>query len=87
MSIPEDEPPRGDEQAKEQAMRQILAPDARTRLGNIRMVKPELADMVEQYLLGMASQGKLPGQIGDEQLKQLLLSMQQPRRDFKFNRV
>ncbi|RNJ76228.1 MAG: DNA-binding protein [Nitrosopumilus sp. H8] len=87
MSIPEDEPPRGDDHAKEQAMRRILAPDARMRLNNIKMVKPELAEMVEQYLLGMASQGKLPGQVGDEQLKQLLLSMQQPKRDFKINRM
>ncbi|RNJ76020.1 MAG: DNA-binding protein [Nitrosopumilus sp. B06] len=87
MSIPEDEPPRGNDHAKEQAIRQILAPEARMRLNNIRMVKPELAEMVEQYLLEMASQGKLPGQIGDGQLKQILLSMQQPKRDFKINHM
>ena len=47
----------------------------------------ELSDMVEQYLIGMATQGKLPGQISDDQLKQILLSAQQPKRDFKINRV
>ena len=72
---------------KEQILKQILTPEARMRLNNIKMVKPELSDLVEQYLIGMASQGKMPGQINDDQLKQILLSTQQPKRDFKINRV
>ncbi len=71
---------------KEQALRTLLAPEARLRLNNVRMVKPELAAMVENYLLGMASQGKLHNQISDDQLKQILLSIQQPKRDFRINR-
>ena len=51
------------------------------------MVKPELATMVENYLLGLAAQGRSPGQITDDQLKQILLSAQQPKRDFKINRI
>jgi len=72
---------------KENILKQILTSDARMRLNNIKMVKPELSNMVEQYLIGMASQGKLPSLINDDQLKQILLSIQQPKRDFKFNRV
>ncbi|MBT8243260.1 MAG: DNA-binding protein [Nitrosopumilus sp.] len=72
---------------KEQILKQVLTPEARSRLNNIKMVKPELSDMVEQYLIGMATQGKLPGQINDDQLKQILLSAQQPKRDFKINRI
>jgi len=71
---------------KDQAMRTLLAPEARLRLNNVRMVKPELAAMVENYLLGMASKGKLHNQISDDQLKQILLSIQQPKRDFRINR-
>ncbi len=71
---------------KEQALRTLLSPDARLRLNNVRMVKPDLAAMVENYLLGMASQGRLDKQISDDQLKQILLSIQQPKRDFKINR-
>lgn len=71
---------------KDQALRSLLAPEARLRLNNVRMVKPELAAMVENYLLGMASQGRLRNQISDDQLKQILLSIQQPKRDFKINR-
>ncbi|MDE1861364.1 MAG: DNA-binding protein [Thaumarchaeota archaeon] len=71
---------------KEQAMRTLLSPEARLRLNNVRLVKPDLAAMVENYLLGMASQGRLHSQISDDQLKQILLSIQQPKRDFKINR-
>ena len=71
---------------KEQILKQILAADARLRLNNIKMVKPDLANLVENYLISMASQGKLGSQISDEQLKQILLSIQQPKRDFKFTR-
>ena len=72
---------------KEQALRTLLSPQARLRLTNVRMVKPELAAMVENYLIGMASQGKLNTQITDEQLKQILQSIHQPKRDFKINRL
>ena len=72
---------------KETMLKQILSPDARRRLNNIRMVKPDLANLVETYLLNLTGQGKITGQISDEQLKQILLSAQQPKRDFKINRV
>ena len=72
---------------KDQILKQILSPEARMRLNNIKMVKSELSDLVEQYLIGMATQGKIHGQLTDEQLKQILLSIQQPKRDFKINRI
>jgi len=94
MSFPEsNEPPANNNTnhelaaQKEQILKQVLTPEARMRLNNIKMVKPELSEMVEQYLIGMATQSKIPGQINDEQLKQILLSTQQPKRDFKINRV
>ncbi|AJW69959.1 DNA-binding protein [Nitrosopumilus adriaticus] len=94
MSFPEsnEEPPYDNKnkelsEQKEQILKRILSPEARLRLNNIKMVKSELSDLVEQYLIGMATQGKLPGQISDDQLKQILLSIQQPKRDFKINRV
>ena len=91
MSLPEPDDAAGNNAdlaaQREQALKQILSPEARLRLGNIRMVKPELADMVVQYLIGMAAQGKIPGMLSDGQLKQILLSVQQPKRDFKINRI
>ena len=72
---------------KEIMLKQVLAGDARLRLNNVRMVKPELADLVENYILNLSVQGKISGQISDEQLKQILSSAQQPKREFKINRV
>ena len=72
---------------KEMMLKQVLSSDARLRLNNVRMVKPELADLVENYILNLSVQGIISGQISDEQLKQILSSAQQPKRDFKFNRV
>ena len=72
---------------KEIMLKQVLSADARLRLNNVRMVKPDLADLVENYILNLSVQGKISGQISDDQLKQILLSAQQPKRDFKFNRV
>ena len=72
---------------KEMMLKQVLSADARLRLNNVRMVKSDLADLVENYILNLNVQGKISGQISDDQLKQILLSVQQPKRDFKFNRV
>ena len=71
---------------KEIVLKQLLSPEARLRLNNVKMVKPEVANMVENYLISMATQGQIRSQVSDEQLKQILQSMQQPKRDFKINR-
>jgi len=71
---------------KELILRQLLSSEARLRLNNVKMVKPDLAALVENYLINMASQGRLNSQVSDEQLKQILMSIQQPKRDFKINR-
>ena len=90
MSAP---PEHNDEQAREAAaqremlMRQILSPEARLRLANVKMVRGDLAGTVENYLMSMVTQGRLSPPVSDQQLKQLLLSLQQPRRGFKINRV
>ena len=93
MSYPnseEDNNQPNDEQLSAQKdimLKQILSGEARLRLNNVKMVKPELANLVEIYLLGLAAQGKAQGQITDEQLKQILMSAQQPKKDFKINRI
>ena len=72
---------------KEMMLKQVLSSEARLRLNNVRMVKPDLADLVENYILNLSVQGKISGHISDDQLKQILSSAQQPKHDFKFNRV
>lgn len=87
-------PQHGEDEARRreaEAMRQrvllsLLDPEARQRLTNIRLVKPDLAGAVENYLINAASSGRLNRPLSDEELKQLLLSISQPKRDFKFDR-
>jgi programmed cell death protein 5 len=71
---------------KDIILKQILSSEARLRLNNVKMVKPDVAVTVENYLINLASQGKIKPPVTDEQLKQILLSIQQPKRDFKINR-
>ncbi|MEE8132992.1 MAG: DNA-binding protein [Nitrososphaerales archaeon] len=71
--------------ARERVLRVMLTPEARQRLTNIRMVKQDLAKAVEDYLLSMASQGKLNKALTDDELRKILASVQQPKRDFKIN--
>ncbi len=53
---------------------------------NIRLVKPELAASVENYLINAASSGRLNKTLTDEELKELLTRIQQPRKEFKIDR-
>ena len=71
---------------KEIILKQILSSEARFRLNNVKMVKPDVANTVENYLISLASQGKIKPPVTDEQLKQILLSIQQPKHELKINR-
>ncbi len=70
---------------RERVLRVLLTPEARQRLTNIKMVKPDLAKAVEDYLISMGSQGRLNKALTDDELKQILTSLQQPKKDFKIN--
>ena len=72
---------------KEELLGQLLSSEARMRLNNVKMVKPEVATMLENYLIGLATQGKITPPVSDSQLKQILQSIQQPKRDFKITRI
>jgi len=65
----------------------LLDSQARQRLANVKMVKPDLAGAVENYLINAATSGRLNRTLTDNELKQILLSIQQPKRDFKINRL
>ncbi|HYB03686.1 MAG TPA: DNA-binding protein [Nitrososphaerales archaeon] len=71
--------------AREQMMRVIFSSEARDRLNNLRMVKPDLANAVENQVFQLASSGRLRHQINDEELKQMLGQLQRPKKEFKIN--
>jgi len=64
----------------------VLDTAARQRLMNVRLVKPDLAMAVENYLINAASSGRINRPLTDEELKQLLMRIQQPKKEFKFDR-
>lgn len=73
------------EAQKEAILRQILTPEARARLTNLKMVKPELAEQIEIQLIQLAGNGRLRGPVTDEQLKSLLLQIQGRERERKIS--
>ncbi len=68
---------------RESILRIALTSEARQRLTNVRMVRPELANTVEEYIIQLVSSGKLKSAINDDQLKQILYSLQERKRDIK----
>lgn len=71
---------------RQRVLQMLLDPQARQRLTNVRLVKPDLASAVENYLINAASTGRLNRPLTDEELKQLLMRIQQPKKEFKFDR-
>ncbi|RLF13027.1 MAG: DNA-binding protein [Thermoprotei archaeon] len=79
---------RREYEARRQAtLRAILTPEARLRLANIRMVKPEFAEQLEDQLIQLAQSGRVPVPITDETLKRILAMLQPSRREIRIRRV
>jgi programmed cell death protein 5 len=72
---------------KQALLRNILTPEARQRLTNLKMVRPEFTDQLELQLIQLAQQGKLPIPLTDEQLKQILVQLQGRKHETKIRRV
>ena len=65
-------------------LRQILSPEARSRLSNLRMVKPQFAEQLENELIRLASANRLPEiPITDQTLKTMLAQVAGRQRDTK----
>ena len=77
------------EAQKQNIMRRLLTPEARLRLANIKMVRPEFGQQLELELVQIAQGGRVPLPITDEQLKRLLVQLegQQKKRDISIRRV
>jgi programmed cell death protein 5 len=77
------------EAQKQNIMRRLLTPEARLRLANIKLVRPEFSQQLELELVQIAQGGRVPLPITDEQLKRLLVQLegQQKKRDISIRRV
>ena len=72
---------------KQALLRRILTPDARRRLTNLKIVKPEFTQQLELQLIQLAQQGRINLPISDDQLKELLVKLQSGKRDYTIRRV
>ncbi len=72
---------------KNNALRTLLTSEARERLANVKMVKPEVAEVIENSIIQQASTGRLKRPMNDDELKAILHSMQQPKKEFKIKRI
>jgi programmed cell death protein 5 len=66
---------------------QILEPEARERLNNIRLTRPEFAKAIEQQLVMLAQSGRLKQRITDAQLKELLKQVVPSKKDWNIRRM
>ena len=67
-------------------MRQILTPEARERLANLRMTRPDLVEHVENQLVMLVQSGRVTDKIDDYTLRQLLRRIMPAKREIKIER-
>lgn len=76
------------EAQKAVVMRKILTPEARQRLQNVKLVRPDFAEQMEMQLIQIAQSGRIPLPVDDDTLKRLLaqIQSQQAKRDITIRR-
>jgi programmed cell death protein 5 len=74
------------EAERSEALRRLMTPEARERLGRIRLAKPDVAQAVEQQVLALAASGRLQRAIDDVTLRAILERVMPERRDITITR-
>jgi programmed cell death protein 5 len=74
------------EAEKANLMRQLLTPEARERLANLRMTRPDVVESVENQLMMLVQAGRISQQIDDFTLRQILRKIMPQKREIKIER-
>ena len=85
--IAEEEERARRELERQAVMRVILTPEARQRLANLRLVKPELVAQLEEQLIQLANTGRIKMPITDDVLKQILIKLSSSKRRIRIRRI
>ncbi len=67
-------------------LQRILEPEARERLANVRIAKPDLAKQVELLLIQLYQAGRIQDKITEAQLITLLKALSSGKKDWKIKR-
>lgn len=68
-------------------LRQILTPEARARLTNLKITRPEVAEQLELQLIQLAQAGRITRPVTDEELKEALSRLFAKKREIKIRRL
>ena len=82
----QDEQQEEHEKQKQAIIRSVLTPEARERLGRVKVARPEVVDNIERQLIMVAQGGQLKTKITDEQLRGLLSQIIPKKRDITIRR-
>ncbi len=74
------------EAQKQSILRQIMDPEARDRLANVKLANPQLAANVENQVIRLHQSGRLQGPITDAMLREILQSMAPQKREIHIER-
>jgi len=71
---------------RENKLRQILSPEARSRLSTLRLVKPDLVTLAEDWVLELVEKNRIKVPVSDENLKQILIMINGKKREPRITR-
>lgn len=74
------------EAQKKAILRKLMTPEARERLGRVRIARPEIAENIESQIIMLAQRGAIQGKITDETLKSLLKKITGKKKDINIKR-
>ena len=76
---------------KQAILRKILSPEARSRLTNIKMVRPEFAAQLELQMIQLAQSGQLarlgPLPLSDEKFKIIVSRLSGKKQEFRIKHI
>ena len=78
----QDEEKRREEAERITLLRRFLTPEARQRLKNVSLVKPDLAKKVESIIIQLGLEGRLDHRLTDEEVKEILYRLQK-KKDYR----